>query len=58
MTTTISSIPAELKFLMHDSITVLSPKGSSGLNATMRRERPAAKTIAATSFTSSVLRGG
>src|SRR5437870_5546058 len=29
---------------------VLSPKGSSGLNAPMRRERPAARRIAATSL--------
>ena len=34
---------------MQASITVLLPKGSKGLNAPMRSERPAARTMAETS---------
>src|SRR5205823_223493 len=49
-TTMMSSIPVERRLSRQDSITVLSPKGSSGLNAPIRRERPAASRIAATLF--------
>src|ERR1041384_1666020 len=43
---------------MHDSMTVESPKGSKGLNAPIRRERPAASKMAATRFTSKLFRCG
>src|ERR1051325_12109479 len=39
-------------------MTVESPKGSKGLNAPIRRERPAASKMAATRFTSKLFRRG
>ncbi len=47
-TTTTSPTPAALKLSTHVSTTVLSPNGSSGLNAPIRRERPAASSTAET----------
>src|SRR2546423_5364658 len=44
-------MPAARKLSIQDSITVLSPKGSKGLNAPIRLDRPAARIIAATSRT-------
>src|SRR5882672_8906201 len=41
---------AARRLLMQLSITVRSPKGSSGLKAPMRRERPAASRMALMSF--------
>src|SRR5207302_11030209 len=49
-TTITVSIPPARRYSMQDSITVLAPKGRRGLNAPMRWERPAARTMAATSL--------
>src|SRR5437588_154817 len=46
----IDSIPAARRMATQCSMTVLLPKGSRGLKAPMRNERPAANSIAATSI--------
>ena len=55
-TTMMCPTPAARRLAMELSITVWAPKERSGLNAPMRRERPAASRMAATRFTSSLFR--